>query len=84
MAPLVIGSFFSSTTPANLLVDSFFRYSLAYAELYITIANFVRRFDMDLYDTTIENIRPVREYGLGHPKDGTFSVRAKVTKVVQE
>lgn len=84
MALLVIGSFFFSTTPANLLVDSFFRYSLAYAELYITIANFVRRFDMDLYDTTIENIRPVREYGLGHPKDGTFSVRAKVTKVVQE
>ena len=69
------------------LTCSFFLFvlhSLAYAELYITIANFVRRFDMDLYETTIENIRSVREYGLGYPKDGSFSVRAKITNVVKE
>lgn len=57
---------------------------MAYAELYVTIANFVRRFDMELYDTTIENIRSVREFGLGYPKYGNFSVRAKITNVVKE
>lgn len=62
----------------------FFPYSLAYAELYITIAAFVRRFDMELYETTIENIRPVREFQIGYPKDGDFSVRAKITNVVKE
>ncbi|MCJ1349017.1 hypothetical protein MMC31_007252 [Peltigera leucophlebia] len=58
--------------------------NLAYAELYITIAAFVRRFDMELYKATIENIRSVRELGLGFPKDGDISVRAKITNVVEE
>ncbi|MCJ1349230.1 hypothetical protein MMC31_007466 [Peltigera leucophlebia] len=58
--------------------------NLAYAELYITIASLVRRFDMELFETTIENIRTVREFGVGYPKEGNFSVRAKFTKVVKE
>lgn len=62
----------------------FFPYSLAYAELYITIAAFVRRFDMEIYETTIENIRSVRDFGIANPKDGAFSVRAKITNVVKE
>ena len=50
----------------------------------MTIACFVRRFDMELYETTIDNIRIVRELGFGYPKDGDFSVRAKITNVVKE
>ncbi|KAL8827605.1 MAG: hypothetical protein Q9191_003085 [Dirinaria sp. TL-2023a] len=58
--------------------------SLALAELYMTIASFVRRFDMELYETTEENIRIYRELGIGQPKDGEFSVRVKVTNVIKE
>ena len=50
----------------------------------MTIASFVRRFDMELYETTMDNIRIGRELGIGHPKQGEFSVRAKVTNVVKE
>lgn len=59
-------------------------YSLAYAELYMTIACFIRRFDMELDETTMDNIRVDRELGIGYPKEGEFSVRAKVTNVVKE
>ena len=58
--------------------------SLAYAELYRTIASFVRRFDMELYETTVDNFRVGRDLGVGHPKEGQFSVRAKVTNVVKD
>lgn len=60
------------------------RLSLALAELYMTIASFVRRFDMELYETTMENIRIYRELGIGQPKEGDFSVRAKITNVIKE
>ncbi|KAF2237960.1 cytochrome P450 [Viridothelium virens] len=58
--------------------------NLAYAELYMTIASFVRRFDMELYETTFDNIRVDRELGIGQPKEGDFAVRAKVTKVIED
>lgn len=61
-----------------------FPYSLAYAELYLTIASLVRRFELELCETTIDNIRAVREIGLGQPKEGDYSVRAKVINVIKE
>lgn len=39
---------------------------------------------MELFETTAENIRIVREFALGFPKKGDFSVRAKFIKVVTE
>lgn len=63
---------------------SFHTYSLAYAELYIAIASFVRRFDMEICETTMDNIRTVRELGIGRPKGGKISVRAKITNVIKE
>ena len=50
----------------------------------MTIASFVRRFDMELYETTVDNIRIDRELGIGHPKKGEFSVRARVTNIVKD
>ncbi|KAL8784190.1 MAG: hypothetical protein Q9195_009137 [Heterodermia aff. obscurata] len=58
--------------------------NLALAELYMTIAAFVRRFDMELYETTMNNIRIYRELGIGQPKEGDFSVRVKVTNIIKE
>jgi hypothetical protein len=50
----------------------------------MTIASFVRRFDMELYETTMDNIRIDRELGIGQPKKGEFSVRVKVTNVFKD
>lgn len=58
--------------------------SLAYAEMYMTLASMIRRFDIELYETRPENIRIDREMGIGQPKNGDFSVRAKITKVFTE
>lgn len=58
--------------------------SLAYAELYMTIAAFVRRFDLEIFETTAESIRPGRDLGMAQPKEGKFAVRAKVTNVIKE
>lgn len=58
--------------------------NLAYAELYMTLASIIRRFDVELYETRPENIRIYREMGIGQPKKGDFSVRAKITKVITE
>ncbi|MDI1490376.1 MAG: hypothetical protein OHK93_001578 [Ramalina farinacea] len=58
--------------------------NLAYAELYMTIAAFVRRFDLEIFETTAESIRPGRDLGMAQPKEGKFAVRAKVTNVIKE
>ncbi|KAJ3494206.1 hypothetical protein NLG97_g4228 [Lecanicillium saksenae] len=56
--------------------------NLAYAELYLTISQFARKFDMELYDTTYENIRVARERGLPYAKTGHWNVKATVTQIV--
>ena len=58
--------------------------SLALAELYRTIAAIVRRFDMDLCETSMDDTRIYRELGLGQPKEGEFRLRAKVANVIKE
>ncbi|KAK8023456.1 benzoate 4-monooxygenase cytochrome P450 [Apiospora marii] len=58
--------------------------NLAYAELYMTLASIIRRFDMELYETGPEDIRIHREMGIGQPKKGDFCVRAKITRVITE
>ncbi|KAL6234061.1 hypothetical protein BDW75DRAFT_241444 [Aspergillus navahoensis] len=58
--------------------------NLAYAELYNTIAAVVRRFDMELYQTTAENVRFVRDMLLPRSKDGPWKVRVKVVGIREE
>ncbi|PHH91254.1 hypothetical protein CDD83_1171 [Cordyceps sp. RAO-2017] len=55
--------------------------NLAYAELFITIATLAYHFDLELHETTQENIRVVRDRGLPFSKDGHWAIRAKVSKV---
>lgn len=57
-------------------------YSLAYAQLYLTVAALVRNFDMELIDSSVENIIPYREFAMGFDKNYTFGVNFKVTKVL--
>ncbi|EEQ34237.1 benzoate 4-monooxygenase cytochrome P450 [Microsporum canis CBS 113480] len=57
----------------------------AYAELYLMFAVMARRFDMELHETTIENIRVGREFGIGLPKHkNVVQGHARVTHIVAE
>lgn len=67
----------------NVLIPMI-RYSLAFAELYMMIAFLFRRFELELFETTPENIRVVRDYILPHPEEGTWAVRVKVAGIVEE
>lgn len=58
--------------------------SLAYAELYLVLAAFVRRYDMELFETTEKDIAFARDFGTPYPDDGNIRVRAMVTKVIEE
>ncbi|KAK3936257.1 cytochrome P450 [Diplogelasinospora grovesii] len=58
--------------------------NLAYAELYLTLAAMIRRFDIELVETGPEDIRIEREMGIGQPRKGDFSVQAKITKILTE
>lgn len=50
--------------------------SLAWAELYITLANVVRKCEMELWETGRENVVPDKEYFLSRPKkEGGVRVR---------
>ncbi|GAB1208252.1 hypothetical protein APSETT445_006993 [Aspergillus pseudonomiae] len=58
--------------------------NLAYAELYNTLAAVIRRFDLELYQTTTENIRFVRDKLLPRAKDGPWTVKVKVVGIRED
>ncbi|KAJ5973770.1 benzoate 4-monooxygenase cytochrome P450 [Penicillium waksmanii] len=56
--------------------------NLAYAEMYLTLAMFARNFNVDLVNTTEDNIRLGRDMALPYPYEGRFSVRARITGII--
>jgi hypothetical protein len=50
----------------------------------MTIAGFVRRFDMELHKTTTEDLEIVRDFGLGLTRKGEVEVSVKVTNMLRE
>lgn len=50
----------------------------------MTIAGFARRFDMELHKTTLEDLKIVRDFGLGLTRKGEVQVSVKVTNVLKE
>lgn len=52
--------------------------SLAYAELYLTLAAIFRRFDLELHETTVEDVLFVRDAFVPAAKLGSKGVRAVV------
>lgn len=49
----------------------------------MTIAYFVRRFDMELHETTVEDLKIVRDFGLGFTRKGEVEVSVKVTNMLE-
>lgn len=50
------------------------------AELYLIVATLVRRFDMDLHKTKLEDIETYRDYQVGFPKEKNPGLRVIVTQ----
>lgn len=48
------------------------------------LAGFVRRFDMELFETSAKDIAFARDFGTPCPDEGTSHVRVMVTKVIEE
>lgn len=67
-----------------LLMANIHASSLAYAELYLVLAMLVRRYDMELYETTLKNVKFERDFGTPYPDEGNFNVRVRVTNVLTE
>ncbi|KAL4895287.1 cytochrome P450 [Aspergillus ambiguus] len=58
--------------------------NLAYMELYLTLASFARRFDFELHNTTVEDMRITSDVGIGFTRRGDLQVYAKVTGIVKD
>ncbi|KAF3479504.1 uncharacterized protein GIQ15_06480 [Arthroderma uncinatum] len=57
--------------------------SLAYAQIYLGIAAIASRLDMELFDTTQQDIEVYHARGPAYPKEGPGSVKVKVTGVCE-
>ncbi|KAF1810551.1 cytochrome protein [Eremomyces bilateralis CBS 781.70] len=52
--------------------------NLAYAEMFLTLASVFRRFDLELHETTIDDVKITRDAFVAAPKDGSKGVRGTV------
>ena len=55
--------------------------SLASAELYLTISNVFRRFNLELFETTRDDVTIVCDAFVGYPKKDSKGVRVVVSGV---
>ncbi|KAL4885918.1 cytochrome P450 [Aspergillus karnatakaensis] len=58
--------------------------NLAYAELYIALAYFIRRVDFELHDTEPRDIAIARDFIVGYTETGEPRVYAKVTRMLRD
>lgn len=54
--------------------------SLAHAELYLTLATIFRRFDLQLYHTTLRDVEPARDFFVPAPEPGGNGLRVLVNR----
>ncbi|TVY65505.1 Cytochrome P450 monooxygenase sdnE [Lachnellula suecica] len=53
--------------------------NLAYAEMYLTLATLVRRFDMELFETTVDDVTMAHDFFVAIPRLDSKGIRIKVT-----
>lgn len=56
--------------------------SLAYAEMFLTLATVLPRFDMKIYKTTTEDVRVARDHFVGVPEPGSQGVRVTIDRIL--
>jgi len=71
-------TFYSFFLWSSVLIRS----SLAYAELYLTVAALVQNFDLELVGSSVEDIIPYRDFGLAFNEKYDFGVDFKVKRVL--
>jgi dihydroneopterin aldolase len=55
------------------------RSSLAYAEIYLTLATIVQSFELELFETSVEDVTMVHDFFVAVPRLDSKGVRVKVT-----
>jgi hypothetical protein len=58
--------------------------SLAYAELYLTVAAVVRNFELELVDSGVRDVIAERDFAMGFTKDYKFGINVRVKEVLTE
>ncbi|KAL9034235.1 MAG: hypothetical protein Q9214_007135, partial [Letrouitia sp. 1 TL-2023] len=58
-------------------------YSLAYCEMYLALANVLRKFEFELFETGPEDVEVVSNALVGHPRKESKGVRVRIRKVVE-
>lgn len=53
--------------------------SMAYAEMYLTVARIIRRFEMELYETTESDVEAYHIRLTGYPRKGKGEVKVKIS-----
>lgn len=56
---------------------------MAMAELYMVTAMVVRKFDMELYETTQDEMLPYRDHLIPSPKERKDGLQVLITKVLE-
>lgn len=67
-----------------LLTQLHHAYSLAYAELYLTVAAMVRNFDLQLVDSSLEDVQGYRDFSFGFTKDYKYGIKVRVAGVARD
>lgn len=57
---------------------------MAYAELYLTFAMIILRFELELYETTEKDVVFARDFAIPYPEDGDCSIKVLVKGLVEE
>jgi hypothetical protein len=57
---------------------------MAYAELFIAVAELTRWFDLELHETTEKDVTITRDLGVGSPENGPLKVHMKVKGLVSK
>jgi hypothetical protein len=55
-------------------------FSLAYAELLFSVATVFRNFELELFDTTWDDVEIKHDFFVAAPKQDSNGVRVKITK----
>jgi hypothetical protein len=57
---------------------------MAYAELYLGLATIIRRFDVEVHDTTEDNVKLISDYAVPHADSSSWNVKALVVGIVKD
>ncbi|KAJ5771747.1 hypothetical protein N7520_002276 [Penicillium odoratum] len=52
--------------------------NMAYAEIYLTLAQLITKLDFELYETSVDDVRLIRDLFFGRPSDQSLGVRVIV------